>query len=514
MNVTNTIWRNCYANPDRVAVMFNGRPVSYRALRVRVELASARLAAAGVAQGDVVALTVDNALAYLIVLLSVARLGAVATPLGRGISKAQRDELVSRHRVHNIVLDKDDAWQSDDANAPSLRFLSAGMLLAPPADGTLPEVPAVAQNMDEQPWLIALSSGTTGMPKSSPQTHARSALLASVSPSASQEDQERVLVFASLGIEYGITNVMRQLYRGTTTVLTQPRAPGNFYTTVRRDRPTRVVTTTGTASALAAHAASSLPDSLAVCAGIRSIMVAGSAVSPALWKDITERICPRLEVEYGSTETGSLAVATPEIHSVYPGSAGSLLPWVQAEAVDENDQPLPAGKQGVLRFKSLISTKGYLADEQKTAQAFRNGWFYPGDTGVVGATGHLFLGGRIDHMLNLGGIKIDPRLIEKLLDDQPAIAESVVVSVVDPNMGVPLLVAVVEAREPFDQAALKRLCLERLGNKYVPHAILQIDALPRNESGKVMRSALARRIKISKEDSTTLSDTGPNVTDG
>jgi acyl-coenzyme A synthetase/AMP-(fatty) acid ligase len=402
-------------------------------------------------------------------------------------------------------------WQS--GHVPSSRFLKADMLLAPPTDGTLPEVPAVAQGMDDQPWLIALSSGTTGMPKSNPHTHARSALKAGVSQRANIDDQERVLVFVSLGIAFGMNEIMQQLYRGATTVLTQPRGPDNFYATVQRDRPTRVVTTTGTASALAAHAASSLPDSLAVCASIRSIMVAGSVVTPTLWKEITQRICPMVEVDYGSTETGHLALATTETHALYPDSAGRLNTWVQAEAVDENDQPLPAGRQGVLRFKSMLSTDGYLGDEQKTAQAFRNGWFYPGDIGAVSAAGYLFLSGRIDHRLNLGGIKIDPRLIEKLLDDQPAIAESVVVAVVDPNTGVPLLVAVVEAREPFDQAALKRLCLQRLGNKYVPHAILQIDALPRNESGKVMRSALARRIKISREDSPTMAATDSSVTD-
>jgi acyl-coenzyme A synthetase/AMP-(fatty) acid ligase len=242
-------------------------------------------------------------------------------------------------------------------------------------------------------------------------------------------------------------------------------------------------------------------------------MVAGSVVTPALRKDIIERICPMLEVDYGSTETGSLALSTPEIQAMYPTSTGRLNTWVQAETVDENDQPLPAGRQGILRFKSLLSTEGYLGDEQKTAQAFRNGWFYPGDTGTVSMNGYLFLSGRVDHMLNLGGIKIDPSLVERLLDEQPSIKESVVVPVVDQSLGVPLLIAVVEAYDAYDATVLKRLCLERLGKAYMPHAILQIDALPRNESGKVMRTALAAHIKISREDSATLKTGASDTTD-
>jgi hypothetical protein len=75
------------------------------------------------------------------------------------------------------------------------------------------------------------------------------------------------------------------------------------------------------------------------------------------------------------------------------------------------------------------------------------------------------------------------------------------------NGPVPVLVAAVEALAPFDSEALKRLCHERLGRIYMPHAIVQIDALPRNETGKVMRSALAARIKISSRDATTVKDT-------
>lgn len=502
MNITNTIWRNCYAHQDRVAVLFDGRSVSYGALRARAELASARLSAAGVRRGDVVGLTVGNALAYLTVLLSLARIGAVAIPLGRELSKAQRDEVVSLRNVKQIVLDDDGFWQ--DSNIPPSRFLEASALLAAPVDNRLPEVPPVAQGLDDQPWLIASSSGTTGVPKASPQNHARSALLVCLSPRAYQDDEERVLVFASLATEYGITAVMRLLYRGATTVLAQPRSPDNFFATVQRDQPTRVVTTTGEASTLAARSVNTLPEeSLGLCSSIRSIMVAGGVVTPALRTYITDQICPMLEVDYGSTETGSLALSTPETHTLNPNSTGRLNTWVHAEAVDENDQPLPAGRQGVLRFRSLVSTTGYLGDEQKTAQTFRGGWFYPGDTGIVSPTGYLFLSGRVDHMLNIGGVKVDSRRIERLLDDQPAIVESAVVSVVDPDKGVPLMVAVVETREAFDPVALKQLCLEQLGNLYTPHAILQIDALPRNENGKVVRSRLASRIKFSKDLSTT-----------
>jgi acyl-coenzyme A synthetase/AMP-(fatty) acid ligase len=505
MNVTNTIWRNCNAYPDRIAILYDGHPLSYRALRAAVERASARLAATGVARGDVVALSIRNKMSYLIVLLAVARLGAVAIPLSK-----YREELAAESRIHSIVLDKDDGWRSSDL--PALHYLEARLLLASLVDGERFDVPPVAQGLDEQPWVIWHTSGTTGRPKKNPQTHAHSVLLASLSPRVNRDDEERVYVLVSLGTEYGITMLMRQLYGSATTVLTQSTKPEDFYAVVQRDRPTRVVTTTGNASVLVAHAAKAVPESSVTCASIRSMSIGGGFASPALQEGIEQRICSRLEVAYGSTETGILAISTPETRAARPKSAGRLMTWVQAEAVDENNQPLPHGQPGVLRFKSPALAAGYLDDEQATARAFRNGWFYPGDTGSVGAAGYLSLSGRIDHVLNLGGDKIDPRLIEELLDEQPEIIASAVV-VVNLDTGVPVLVAAVEALAPFDSEALKRLCHERLGRRYKPDAIVQIDALPRDETGKVMRSALAASLKISSKNATTTRGTISNSPD-
>jgi acyl-coenzyme A synthetase/AMP-(fatty) acid ligase len=501
MNATNTIWQNCNAHPDRTAILYDGRAVSYKALRNLVELTSARLAATGLTRGAVVALSIENSLAYLIALLAVARLGAVATPLPLGLSEEYREKLVVENRVHSIVLDNDDGWRS--SSLPVSRYLQARTLLASPVDGERLDLPPVAQGLDEQPWLITLSSGTTGRSKRIPWIHMRSVLSANLSPRIGQGDEERVFVFAPLAIQLGIGRVMRQLYMGAATVLTGSRKPEAFFLAVERDRPTRVITTTGNASNLVAYATKAVPESSMICSSIRSMLVTGSLVSPALREGITQRICSWLEVEYGATEIGCLAMSTPETHAVRPNSVGRLTPWAQAEAVDENDQPLPHGQPGILRFKSPLLTTGYLDDEQATARAFRNGWFYPGDTGSVDPTGYLFLGGRIDHLLNFGGNKIDPRLIEELLDEQPEIIESAVV-MVNSEIGIPLLVAAVEAQAPFDPEALKRLCQQRLGEMYIPYAIVQIDALPRNESGKVMRSALAARIKISSTDATTI----------
>jgi len=495
MNITNTIWRNCEAYPGSVAIVYEGRPIRYKQLRDMAETTSARPSAAGIAPGDVVALSLENRFAYVVVLLALLRIGAIATPLAH---QQHRDELIVRNRVRAIVWDKDDGWRGD--SLPASRLLDVRTLFAPLPQGERLEMPQVVQGLDEQPWIIPLTSGTTGAPKGNPHTHARGilAILLWLWSRTGQLDMDRVLPFVGLGVQYAISTVFQILYIGKTVILTRLVKPPDFFAAVRSHQPTLVLTTTGMAAVLADYAAKNVADSAEACGGIRSIIVAGSALTSTMREGIAARICPRLEVHYGSTEAGSLAVETPETHATHPASAGRLNDWVYAEAVDENDRPVPEGKIGLLRFKSLLMTGGYVGDEQATGKVFRNGWFYPGDRGAV-RSGYLFLRGRIDDVVNVGGNKIDPAPIEKLLDEDPAIVESAVIASVDQGTGMPILVAVVVAQAPFDAATLKRKCLDSLGKKHMPQAIVQIDALPRNDGGKVMRKELSARLSISSK---------------
>jgi acyl-coenzyme A synthetase/AMP-(fatty) acid ligase len=502
MNIINTIWRNGTAYQDHTAVIYKGQVITFGSLLISAELASARLTLAGISRGDVVATTIGNPLIHLVIILALARIGAIATPIGPEVIKKQRDDIVSLTKVSWVILEREEYWQG--SSVPPSRLLKIGPLLEPPAKEDRLAVPPAVQGLDNEPWLFASTSGTTGFPKINPQSHARSALLACLSPRTKQDDEGRLFLFMSLGIENGITLAIRQLYRGDTTIILSPSLlPEMFFATVQRDKPTRVATTTAQAYAITAYAISNVQNSLEMCSSLKSIAVSGSVVPPTLRKDISERICPGLEVGYGSTETGSLAMATPETYKLNPNSTGRLNRWVYAEAVDENDNPLPAGTRGILRFKSLTSTTSYLGDEEKTSRVFSNGWFYPGDTGMVSPAGDLFLGGRVDHVINMGGVKIDSRRIEELLENQPTIVEAAVISLVNPNKGIPQMIAVVEAPEPIDAIALKLLCLDELGALYTPHEIIRVDSLPRNKNGKVMRATLAANIKFTKNPSTT-----------
>jgi acyl-coenzyme A synthetase/AMP-(fatty) acid ligase len=495
MNVNNVIWRNSHAHPERIALLCDGQTVTYSALRYTISLVSARLAATGISRGDCVAIAVQSPIAYLSVALAAARIGAVATPLHRGRPVPQKEELVARHAVHTLVHDADDAWRSEAQ--PALRYVFAGDLFVPPPAEGIPRA-VVANDVDDAPWMIALSSGTTGMPKSIPQEHQRAALQFSLlnSLSGSETLAQRVLIFIGINSCVGMNNVMLQLYAGRTAVLTEWTTPENFFRVLHRDKPDQVLMSATTAYKVVAYAAKAFPDRAQAGTSLRSVALVGSIVPPALRALIAQHLCPSILASYGATEIGRLAILAPDDGSPPAGCVGRLHSWVQAQAVDEHDQPLMAGRQGVLRFKAPTMSDGYLNDAQATARSFHDGWFYPGDIGSIDTAGFLTLAGRTDNLLNVGGNKIDPYQVEAVLNSHPAILESVLVAV--PNAaGLSVPVAVVVTTGAYDEAELKSLCREQLGREYVPAAIASLPALPRNTGGKVMRRQLAAMIRLS-----------------
>ncbi|MES2999411.1 MAG: class I adenylate-forming enzyme family protein [Pseudomonadota bacterium] len=493
MNITDPIWRNCFAWPDRTAIHHDGGSVTYGNLRLLCGLVRMRLYKAGVRRGDCVSVAAYNPFAYIVLALAIVRLGAIVTPI-RGVKLEEtRDALLRRHDARWVIQDTKENWRSPVL--PADAYLQVADFFRPysPDEGT-PVIP-VAVDADDDIWLIALSSGTTGTPKSIPHTHAQSALAFSLGR-LSQTLNECALVVADMAVYMGFGGAMRALISGATLVVTADINPALLFELIARHRVTRLSTTTALAGMMVAHAERRLPDSRAVCESLNVMTVAGASVPPALREGIFARICPQIEIGYGATELGGMAQATTLTLAARPESAGLVRPWVDAQVVDEDGKVLPPGTKGILRFKSATVVRGYIKDPEATARMFRNGWYYPGDMGSIDDAGYVTLGGRTDHVLNLGGKKLDPVQIENVLNSHPCVTESAVVAVVAEGEHIGKLVAVVVLASPVEKSELQQRCREALGQGMTPRDILFVSELPKNAGGKIMRAELTARVKI------------------
>ena len=156
---------------------------------------------------------------------------------------------------------------------------------------------------------------------------------------------------------------------------------------------------------------------------IRSDHVAsGSLLSRALSERVRARMCSNLLLAtYGSTEISPVAAAAAHKIADIKGAVGYLAPWVSAQSVDDANRPLGAGLEGRIRMRSHTCVDGYLGNAEESQKFFQDGWFYPGDLGMITEDRLLVITGRENAVINLGGDKVNPETIEAVLASFPGV---------------------------------------------------------------------------------------------
>ena len=173
---------------------------------------------------------------------------------------------------------------------------------------------------------------------------------------------------------------------------------------------------------------------------------------------------------------------------------------VEVAVADAEDRLLPPGEVGEVLVRGETVMTGYWRDPGATADALRGGWLHTGDVGVFDADGFLTLKDRSKDLIISGGSKIYPREVEEVLLRHPGVAEVSVVGGEDEDWG-EIVVAFIVAHEraDLDEPALDRLCLEHLARFKRPKRYVFVDALPKNNYGKVLKTALRRQLAAAKE---------------
>lgn len=492
MNITESIARNAAAFPDRVALIVNGRPCTYKTMWKSVYLVSYRLHEAGVRRGDCVALRLPDGLAFVVTVLALARMGAAALPFRQNEQKQDfKEQLLRRHEVRYLLAEAD--YEFPGRHSLSIALLQSKDVFSVPEGGRF-KAPEIVSDADDLPWWVGLTSGTTGVPKSFVRKHAREVMLSSVYPGAEHDYYERVSVWVNCGMSLGMSALLRVLQEGSTAVVKAESTPEAFFTHLLRDRPTCIITSTGNAGTLIQHLKSSGEPPEKYRSIVKRFVMGGSVASPNLIAGLKNLLCEQVEIRYASSESGLVAIVDDNVRKNSPNCHGRLFPWVQAQALDSDGNVLAPSQIGALRFKTPFTIDEYVGDPEASAKAFRDGWHYPGDRGAVDAGGYLFLAGRTDAVINIGGDKVDAEIIEAALNSHPDVLESAVTAF--RTDGLHKIVAAVVTSATIDPEVLKQICREKIGTKGVPYHIAFTKALPKNEGGKIRRNAVAAMFSV------------------
>lgn len=341
----------------------------------------------------------------------------------------------------------------------------------------------------ESPCYLVRSSGTTaGVPKLVVTSHAQEVADLDIGWSRFPlGEDDRYLAVVGFQFAFGRGGAQRALMRGGAAILPAPlRAMPDLLAVVARHRPTW---TQLTPTHLRGLLAAARPEGQ-LLPGVKILAGAGP-LAVAERRAILRHVTSELYMDYGTNEVGALAMSTPEELRRNPEGVGRPIPGVEMEVVDDDGRPCPSGEVGTLRFRSPLFPPGYEQAVAGSSSRFSDGWFYPGDLGLVDADGQLVLKGRVDDLINVGGLKIYPADIEGCLARHAAVMEAVAVGVPDRMRGTAVTAAVV-LRSPASSVELVAHCRDELGAARSPSRIVPFEDLPRNDMGKVDRVALRR----------------------
>jgi len=165
----------------------------------------------------------------------------------------------------------------------------------------------------------------------------------------------------------------------------------------------------------------------------------------------------------------------------------------EVKIVDGNDRDLPAGEIGEIVTRSDCVMAGYWQNAEASAKALRSGWLHTGDVGSLDAAGFLTIRDRSKDMIISGGSNIYPREIEEVLLRHPAVAECSVVGRPHAEWGEEVIAFVV-ARQAVKTEELDQLCLDNIARFKRPREYRFVEARPKNNYGKVLKTELRKLV--------------------
>lgn len=431
---------------------------------------------------------------------------ATAEDAGYAITDSQA-RLVVYEAVSAFAIDKNPA-------AAALPHLTVGLDAGPDAikferiawrDATPAEPRAQADDMS----LMLYTSGTTAKPKGVPRRHRteRAAAIAHIAQNLYAR-QEQTLGVMPLYHTMGVRSLLAMSLIGGTFVCLPRFSVEDALRLIESEHVTNLYLVPTLYHDLIHHAAFTP----AKVASVRKLGFAGAPMTDALLNQLADAFRPDLFVNhYGSSEVYTFTINQDAAHK--PGSAGraglnTIVRVVPFGAAGASTAAAP-GEEGEI---AVIASgdeafEGYWRRPDADAKAFRDGWYFTGDTGYADADGDIFVTGRVDDMIITGGENVSPVEIESCLSLHPAVSEVVVAGCPDERWG-KVVTAFIKRKLMTGDTELDAYCRAAgLPSHKRPRRYVFVDSIPKSPVGKLLRRSLVQGDYLPE----TLSSTPPDV---
>ena len=489
MNLARAFIDSASRHSDKTAVFWGNEEISYDLLLRRAAGGAAQLTAHEKAQpGDRVALWMKNCPEFIPSYFGILLAGGVVVPINNFLKPDEVSFILRDASVRVLIADESLAENIQKLNSllPELRCLRAEQISPAPVR---PESVIGDQKLESDLAVLVYTSGTTGHPKGAMLSHGN--LLANVE-SCRQElaavDHDRFVVLLPMFHSFMMTvgMLLPLLVGGSLVLIKSVHPPKNVIAEIIQRQATILPAVPQFFRALA-HAEAPKDFPLRLC-------ISGGAPLPAeILKEFTERMPVPLIEGYGLSEASPVATLNPIKGPWKPGSIGVAIPGVEVSIQSDDGAVLGVGETGEICIRGANVMQGYWNQPEETARAIRNGWLLTGDVGHRDADGYFFITDRKKDMLLVNGINVYPREIEEIIYQFSGVKEAAVIGVPDPRRG-EQPVAFVSPKEGaiLDGKAVQQFVRERLADYKVPKRVTVLPTLPRNATGKILKTELRK----------------------
>ncbi len=501
MNVSEWIDRHAGLTPDKTAIGFSGRDVSYAELADRIERLAASLAASGVRRGSCVAYLGLNSPEMLALLFASARIGALFMPLNWRLAGPEHMQMLEDCPPSLLFVEAPYVAQTNAFRGAlgAMTLISFGPAtdgwisyadFCRRANGPAPIDPSVDEST---PLLICYTSGSTGKPKGVVLT--QRALICNAANSADMHEltaNDVILTTLPLFHVGGLNNQTTPALQAGCTVVLHPKFDVDAtFDAIESGRITLTVLVPAQLDMMMAHRRWASAD----FSGLRMITTGSTIVPMHVIHAVHAKGVPLVQV-YGSTETCPIAVYLKAADAQRKvGSTGKAAAHCRLRIVDSRGADVEPGATGEILVHGDNVMIGYWNAPQATAATLIDGWFHSGDMGHQDDEGYLYVDGRSKEMIISGGENIYPAEIENLLIESPDIAEASVIGRPDERWGeIVVAVVVPRADSMLTGEQVLKLLEGRIARYKHPKEVVLVNQLPKTALGKIRKEAVRQMV--------------------
>ncbi len=495
-------------HPEKTALLAGDRRLDYAGLQSDSSRAAQALLAAGVEPGDRVAFLDKNVPEYFTLLFGAAKARAVNVAVNWRLAPPEMAWILDHARVKVLVVGRDFLGHLEQMQLAS----KPRVVVVEPGEGPHEDFASwIGAHDDSDPELPSgweatcyqlYTSGTTGRPTGVELTNRNFFGMLPVTSKAWDFDADSINLVAMplfhiAGSGWGLVG----LYSGGTNVLLREVDPRQILETIGREGITNALLVPAVMQFLLGTPGLEETD----FSRLRSIVYGASPITEDVLVGVMKATGVPLVQVYGMTETtGAVTTLAAEDHD--PGgpradllrSAGKPLDGVELRVVDPSTgRDAPTGEVGEVWVRSSQNLHAYFADPEATEAAYPEGrdaegigWLRTGDAGFL-RDGYLFIHDRVKDMIVSGGENVYPAEVENALMEHPGVADVAVIGVPHEKWGETVKAVVVPASgDEASDAELIAWCRERLAAYKCPTSIDRVGSIPRNPTGKILKTEL------------------------